>query len=184
MERMVRHKGLLSCAYFLAAALAQIAAWAGTAGTETYSYDARGRLVRIDSPDGARASYDYDAAGNRRSVNCGVDATAQSMPTGLTATAVSTSQINLSWTATTDTGGSGLKGYMITRNGSALVTTTSTATTYSDTGLAAATTYTYTVAAYDVAGNTSGASAGVSGTTHRTAAGAVLPVYFTPSYSF
>jgi hypothetical protein len=58
-----------------------------------------------------------------------------------------------------------MSGYKITRNGSALVTTTSAATTYSDTGLAASTTYTYTVAAYDGAGNTSSPSSAASATT-------------------
>jgi YD repeat-containing protein len=37
----------------------------GAAGTETYEYDARGRLVKVTYPGGATAKYDYDAAGNR-----------------------------------------------------------------------------------------------------------------------
>ena len=36
-------------------------------------------------------------------------------PTGLTATAVSSSQITLAWTASTDSGGSGLAGYRVER---------------------------------------------------------------------
>jgi YD repeat-containing protein len=140
-------------------------AWSGTPGTESYTYDALGRLVTITSPDGTQSTYQYDAAGNRQAISTGVDVTPPSVPSGLTATAVSASQINLSWSGSTDTGGSGLRGYKITRNGSALVSTTSTATTYSDTGLVASTTYTYTVAAYDGAGNTSAASAPASATT-------------------
>jgi hypothetical protein len=41
------------------------------------------------------------------------DTTAPSIPTGLTAAAASCSQINLSWTGSTDTGGSGLAGYKV-----------------------------------------------------------------------
>ena len=39
------------------------------------------------------------------------------VPTGLTATPASCSQIDLSWNASTDAGGSGLMGYKIYRNG-------------------------------------------------------------------
>src|SRR5213592_1275610 len=69
------------------------------------------------------------------------------VPTGLTASAASCSQINLVWTASTDTGGSGLKGYNVYRNGVFLKQVTSTST--SDIGLAASTTYSYTVSAVD-----------------------------------
>ena len=73
-------------------------------------------------------------------------------PTGLTATAVSSSQINLSWNTPSSNGGSAITGYMIERsvdNGttwSIIVSNTdSTSTTYSDTGLHKKTTYTYRI---------------------------------------
>ena len=86
-----------------------------------------------------------------------------SVPTGLAASAASCSQINLSWTASKDTGGSGLKGYNVHRNGIYLkqVTTSST----SDTGLSALTSYSYTVLAVDNAGNQSGQCTAASATT-------------------
>ena len=88
-------------------------------------------------------------------------ATAPSVPTNLIAGVVSTSQINLTWTASTAS--AGVSGYKIYRNGSQVGTSTTNA--YSNTGLTANTTYSYTVAAYDTAGNTSVQSAAVSATT-------------------
>lgn len=97
------------------------------------------------------------------------DTTAPSAPTSLSASAVSSSQISLSWTASTDT--VGVTGYKIYRGGTQIATeaaTSTSATTYSDTGLQASTAYTYTVAAYDAAGNTSAQSASASATTNTT----------------
>lgn len=82
-------------------------------------------------------------------------------PTDLTATAVSATQIDLSWTPST--GDDGVAGYRIYRNGSE-VGTSSTAS-FSDTGLATSTTYTYTVRAYDDAARLSEPSAAATATT-------------------
>jgi len=96
-------------------------------------------------------------------------AASPTVPSGLAATAVSSSQINLSWTAST--GNVGVTAYLIERcQGSgcasfALVAT-STSTRYSDTALAASTTYLYRVRAADGAGNTSDYSAIATATTH------------------
>ncbi len=80
-------------------------------------------------------------------------------PTELTTTAVSSSQINLSWTAPSNNGGSPITGYKIERSTKASSTwstisanTDSTTTTYSDTGLAPSTTYTYRVSAINSVG--------------------------------
>jgi hypothetical protein len=83
------------------------------------------------------------------------------IPTGLTATAVSSSQINLSWNASTDD--IGVEGYRIFRDSAILATTTSLF--YSDTGLTASTTYEYTVEAFDAVPKYSGQSAAASSTT-------------------
>jgi hypothetical protein len=100
-------------------------------------------------------------ASNGSSFTVQADTTPPTVPTGLTATAVSSSQINLSWTASTDN--VGVTGYDVYRGGTQVGT--SPTASYSDTGLAASTSYTYTVAAYDAAGNTSAQSTSASATT-------------------
>jgi chitodextrinase len=123
-----------------------------TAGTTTYSYTVAA----------------YDNAGNVSAQSSALNVTtpdtiAPSVPTGVSATAISAAQVNLTWSASTDTGGSGLAGYKVYRAGTQIGT--STTTSYSDTTVSGSTTYTYTVVAYDNAGNTSTVSAGASVTT-------------------
>lgn len=91
------------------------------------------------------------------------DTTAPSVPTGLASTAQSSSSITLAWTAATDTGGSGLAGYQVYRNGSLVGSPGGTA--YTDSALAADTAYSYQVAARDGAGNVSAKSAALSART-------------------
>jgi chitodextrinase len=93
------------------------------------------------------------------------DTQAPSVPTGLTASAISSSQINLGWNASTDN--IGVAGYKIYRNGSTtpIGETAATVRTYSNTGLASSTPYSYKVAAYDIKGNISAQSASASATT-------------------
>jgi hypothetical protein len=88
------------------------------------------------------------------------DTTPPSVPGNLTATANSSSQINLRWTASTDN--VGVTGYLVERcqgvgctNFAHISTTSGTTTTYSDTGLAANTSYSYQVRATDGAGHLS-----------------------------
>ena len=107
----------------------------------------------------------YDAAGNnRRSARrCRRRPSTRSprVPTGLAANPVSGTQVNLTWTASTDN--VAVTGYKVYRDGS-LVASPAGAS-YSDTGLAAGTSYSYRVAAYDAAGNTSAQCGAVSATT-------------------
>lgn len=91
----------------------------------------------------------------------GSDSSAPSIPTDLSATAISTSQINLSWTVSTDN--TSVSGYQVFRDG--LFLATSTTNSYSDTGLTANTTYSYTVTAFDSVLNISSQSAPASATT-------------------
>jgi parallel beta-helix repeat protein len=90
------------------------------------------------------------------------DTTPPSDPTDLQATAVSSSRVDLSWTASTDN--VGVTGYDIFRNGAPL-TSVGAVTAYSDTTTSPATTYTYQVRARDAAGNASGLSNTATATT-------------------
>jgi chitodextrinase len=84
-----------------------------------------------------------------------------------TATAVSTSQINLTWTASTDN--VGVSAYLVERqdpgSSSFVQIGTATGTTFNDTGRAANSTYSYRVRARDAAGNLSPYSNVASATT-------------------
>lgn len=79
------------------------------------------------------------------------DTEAPTQPTNLSATAVSGTQVNLTWTASTDN--VGVTGYKVFRNSAQIGT--SVTTSYSDTTCSPGTTYTYEVSAYDAAGNES-----------------------------
>src|SRR5206468_1603557 len=98
------------------------------------------------------------------------DTTPPSIPTGLTAAAISSSQITLTWLPSTDN--VAVSGYKVSRNG-AFIGTVSSTTGYQDAGLSPATTYAYAVAAFDAAGNTSAPSSPASATTMP--AGSQLP---------
>jgi hypothetical protein len=97
----------------------------------------------------------------------GKDKAAPSVPTGLSARAVSSGQVDLSWNASTDSGANatGVKGYNVYRNTIFLRQVPAPATSTSDTGLNPATTYSYAVSAVDNASNASGRSGTVSATT-------------------
>ncbi|HEY2434211.1 MAG TPA: LamG-like jellyroll fold domain-containing protein [Vicinamibacterales bacterium] len=105
-------------------------------------------------------------------------------PTSLTATAISASQMNLTWTASTDN--VGVTAYQIERcTGSGCAAfvqiATATASPYSDTTVAGGTSYSYRIRATDLANNQSGYSAVVSATTPAAAPiGFVQMAYATP----
>jgi hypothetical protein len=125
-------------------------------------------------------SYHYrvkskDAAGNLSNspdntftTTAGPDTTAPSVPTGVKATPTSESEIQISWTASTDPTGpgqniSGVKEYQVYRGATLLTTTVSTA--YLDTGLTGGTAYSYQIIAVDKADNISAKSVAVTATT-------------------
>lgn len=102
----------------------------------------------------------YDPAGNigASTSSCViVDNNPPSVPSGLVATPVSTNEIVLDWTPSTDAG-SGVAGYQVVRDNLLFVNTTMS--TFSDSGLATASRHCYTVTAVDLLGHTS-ATAGI-----------------------
>jgi chitodextrinase len=131
----------------------------GLAANTTYRF-------RVRAADAAGNLSAYSAIVNRATLAS--DTTAPTAPTGLAATAVSPTQIDLSWTASTDN--VGVTGYRVERCQGATCTTfaqvgTPTATSYSSTGLTASTTYRFRVRAADAAGNLSAYSSIVNATT-------------------
>jgi len=109
----------------------------------------------------SKKSSDKDVVVSSSGSSGGSDTIAPTVPTGLIASAVSSSQINLTWNASSDA--VGVTGYNVYRNGTQVGTPFNTS--YNDTGLLPLTPYTYAVAAYDAAGNTSAQSYQASDTT-------------------
>jgi GH25 family lysozyme M1 (1,4-beta-N-acetylmuramidase)/chitodextrinase len=139
-----------------------------TSGWQTFSANvtATGTSMTIflDSSGGGAAHVGaFDCISISATGPC--DTQAPTVPTNLSATAVTPTQVNLTWTASTDN--IGVTGYKIYRGGTQIGT--SATTSYSDTTCSGCTTYSYTVAAYDAAGNTSAQSSAASVTTPQVA---------------
>ncbi|MBW7475414.1 fibronectin type III domain-containing protein [Paenibacillus oenotherae] len=105
-----------------------------------------------------------------------VDSVAPSMPSNLTVSGKTTSIISLAWSAATDN--IGVVRYEVWRDN--LKIGTSTATSFTDTGLTPGTAYSYTVKAVDAAGNLSAASASLSVATDNPN---TVTVYYKHGYS-
>ena len=125
------------------------------APSTTYAY-------RVSAIDNANNESAQSPAAN---VTTPADSTAPTVPANVRAVAAGPTQVNVTWDASTDTGGSGLAGYRIFRDGGATPIATVTVASYSDINLTAGTTYTYVIRAFDGAGNVSAPSTPVSATT-------------------
>jgi serine protease AprX len=94
------------------------------------------------------------------------DTTAPTIPGGMKATS-GKGKVSLSWTTSTDSGGSGLAGYKVYKatasTGPFALATTTTTLTWTDTAVIKGRSYWYYVVAYDKAGNHSVKSATVTG---------------------
>jgi uncharacterized repeat protein (TIGR01451 family) len=136
----------------------------GLSGQTTYSYtvvafDAAGNLSAQSAPVSASTTY--------------ADTTSPSVPANLRASNVTSNAATLSWDASTDD--FGVTGYRIFRGGTLLTTTS--ATSFTDTGLAASTTYSYSVAAFDASGNVSPASTPLNVTTAAASGPSAVPAF-------
>ena len=89
------------------------------------------------------------------------DTTPPTTPTLLTINAITYSQIDITWSSSTDD--TIVAGYVVSRGGAPIATTT--LFSYSDTGLSGSTTYSYTVRAFDAALNYSSSSNALATTT-------------------
>ncbi|MCA9398380.1 MAG: hypothetical protein KC618_01440, partial [Candidatus Omnitrophica bacterium] len=141
--------------------------------TEVFSTDAYAYLYGFATEDGGFDGYQVSGnACNLVDVSGSGDTEAPSVPQNLSATAVSSSQIDLDWDNSTDN--VGVTGYRIFRDGTELTTTAQS--DYSDTGLSASTTYSYQVEAYDAANNTSAKSTSAQVTTQSSGGPNQAPV--------
>jgi beta-galactosidase len=128
----------------------------GLAASTTYYYK-----VEATDAEGASAA-STQASTTTLAASCSA---VPSAPTGLTATATSSSAINLNWSAVTPPANCSVSGYSVygsttsgfTPGSANLLATGLTGTTYTNTGLSASTTYYYKVEATDAEG-TSAAS--------------------------
>lgn len=113
----------------------------------------------------------YDAAGNVSAQSPAVtaktaaaaDTAAPTAPSNLKAAAVSATQVNISWNASTDN--TGVTGYLVQRDGVTIAQLGGSTLSYNDTGRLPLTSYAYVVRAVDAAGNTSPGSNIASATT-------------------
>ncbi|MGD0938781.1 MAG: carbohydrate-binding protein [Terracidiphilus sp.] len=145
---------------------------AATGGWQTWT----NVTANVTLPAGTQTlTFNQDTAGwnlNYFSL-AGGSTTPPAPPTGLTATAVSSSEINLSWTASTTSGVT----YIVFENGSQIASNV-TGTTYAATGLAPLTSYSYTVEATN-SGGTSTADGPVSAETLGNSGGVAPPTSVT-----
>lgn len=117
-----------------------------------------------DRDDGGESGAD-EADGNDEPDREQGDTIPPSVPVALQLTATACGSVQLSWSPSTDTGGSGLKGYKLFLNGAFATEVAAPATSATITGLNASTSYSISVSALDNAGNESARSEVVSATT-------------------
>ena len=116
----------------------------GLAGSTTYSYQ-----VAAFTQASATLAY-VSAPSSPISVTTPAATQPPAVPTGLTASSITTGSVTLTWAASTDSAGSSVGGYYVYRNG-AKVATVASGTSYADSPLSASTAYSYQVAAFDQA---------------------------------
>lgn len=138
----------------------------GLIPSTVYSYTVRA----IDTS----GNYSLFSATSSATTLASADTTPPSTPTNVVANATSTTQIRLTWTASTDN--VGVVGYQVFRNSTSSPVGTPTTNSYLDSGLTASTTYTYFVRASDTSGNLSAFSSPVNATTFQAPSDTTPPV--------
>jgi hypothetical protein len=137
--------------------------WATSYGTSNTSVRSRIEST-ADAIAGTGTYWQYGRINAYKAVT--VDTTPPAQVTGLKVATVSSSQLNLTWTAnTTDSDLHNYKVYRGTQSGAYTLIASPTTNSYPDTGLSAATTYYYVVSAVDNAANEGTPSTEASGTT-------------------
>ncbi len=156
----------------------------GSTAATTYTYTVSGLACSSSYTLGADA---FDAAGNRSgkatvtatTAACATgDTAAPSVPTGVQATSSAQTAVSLAWSASTDN--VGVSGYGV-YNGATSSGSTS-ATTYTVSGLACGTAYTFSVDAFDAAGNRSSKTT-VSTNTATCSSSGTANLYLSPTGS-
>jgi chitodextrinase len=150
------------CANFAQISTPTVPSFGDSGLTASTSYTYR---VRATDAAGNFSAYSNTATATTLSAP---DTTPPTAPSNLTATSASSSQIDLSWTASTDN--VGVTGYLVERCQGAACNdftqvATPTATAFNDTDLTASTSYSYRARATDAAGNLSTYSNVASATT-------------------
>ena len=143
-----------------------------------------GSSSRTVSP-GSTTTYTLTATNSTGSVTAKATVTVQSQsggsqppttPSITAAVARSASEIDLAWTASTDT--LGVAGYQIIRNGSVAASVSGATLNWADAGVTSGATYSYVVKAFDGAGNYSAASNTVQVTTPSLSGGGTGSGFF------
>jgi hypothetical protein len=133
-------------------AASSLSAYQSGTGTSWFYDSGSSQLYVRDLHASASSTVAVDYSG-------GGDVTPPSVPTGVNGTPVGTTEIDLTWNASTDNaGGSGVAGYNVFRGGSKVNVGLVTSTNYQDLGLTSGTQYSYTVSAVDNQGNESAQS--------------------------
>jgi fibronectin type 3 domain-containing protein len=113
--------------------------------------------------DAIDAAANHSPRSNAVTITPVSDVQSPTTPSGVTATAVSPTRVDLTWNGSTDN--VGVTGYTIYRNGTQLDVTGGATTNYSDTTVSPATQYSYVIDAFDAAANHSSQSSPPSSVT-------------------
>jgi lysophospholipase L1-like esterase len=148
--RLVRKSGAVTC-YLSANGISW--SWCGKVTINNLKKTVYVGLAVSSAADGALASAAFDNVWIHGTTafpppSPAGDVTAPTMPTDVAATAIGIDQIQLAWSASTDSG-TGVVGYRVYRDGSPTPVGTTTANVFVDSGLDANSQYTYSVSAYD-----------------------------------